>query len=167
MWVFTKQIQYFSKCGLPHNKTPFTLIRKIHRQLNSQYVLLNLQLFIAEEHEEATEFDYQKALALISHVEEPADVRHKIWCSAILRDAWDAYNINAPQETLQNLMFFKLVDLCFFLDGDLEDFLPPIDDLLDAPELGSLTASKSFQFLLRLCYEHIFESYHKKWLEII
>lgn len=119
-------------------------------------------MFIAEEHEEATEYDYQKALALVPFTDDPVEVNHKIWCSAILRDTWDAYNINSPQDTLQHLMLFKLVELCFFMDADLKDLLPPLNQLLDAPELGPLTTTKSFQFLLKLGYEHINESYFMK-----
>lgn len=121
-----------------------------------------LQLLVAVEHEEANEYDFQKALALVPFTEDPADVNHKIWCSAVLRNSWDSYNINAPQDTLQNLLFFKLVDQCFFMDADLKELLPPLNQLLDAPELGSITASKSFQFLLKLGYEHIKEAYCMK-----
>lgn len=117
-----------------------------------------MQLLVAPEHEEATEYDYQKALALVPFVEDPADINHKIWCSAILRNSWDTYNINAPHDALQNLMFFKLVDQCFLLTADLKELLPPLNQLLVAPELGSLIASKSFQFLLKLGYEHIKEA---------
>lgn len=70
---------------------------------------------IAEENEQASEYDFQKALALLPFVEDKDDVKHKIWCNAVLRDRWDSYNINSPQDTIQQLMFFKLVDLCFFV----------------------------------------------------
>lgn len=76
------------------------------------------QLLIAEENEMANEADYRKALELLVYVEDAIDVRHKIWCSAILRDNWSTYNINSPQEDLQSMMFFKLIDLCFFM-GEL------------------------------------------------
>lgn len=73
------------------------------------------QLFIVEENVDATEYDYQKAIALLPYVEDAVEMKHKILCSAILRDKWDSYNINSPQETLQQLIFFKLIDLCFFM----------------------------------------------------
>lgn len=141
-----------------------------------------MQLLIAEENEDATEYDYQKALAVLPFVEDPEDVKHKIWCSAILRDKWDSYNINSPQDTIQQLMFFKLVDLCFFVGKfidshcsmesimsrsfpsaapELEEFLPPMDEIARAPEIGSLAASRPFQFLLKLGYEHIHETLNK------
>lgn len=63
----------------------------------------------------ANEADYRRALELLAFVEDAVEVRHKIWCAAILRDDWTTYNINAPQENLQNMLFFKLVDLCFFM----------------------------------------------------
>lgn len=63
----------------------------------------------------ATEYDYRKALELLMYVDDSIDVRHKIWCSAILRDNWTSYNANAPLDELQNMMLFKLIDLCFML----------------------------------------------------
>lgn len=47
------------------------------------------------------------------------------------------------------------------LDVELEEFLPPLQELLDAPELGHLTESKSFQFLLKLIYEYFYGTYKK------
>lgn len=64
---------------------------------------------------DATEEDYQRALSLTPFVDEPAEVKHKIWCSAILRDNWKSYNVNAPLETIQEFMIFKLIDLCLVL----------------------------------------------------
>lgn len=95
-------------------------------------------------------------------MEDADEVRRKIWCAAIRRDDWQTVNVNAPQDDLQNLLFFKLVDLCFFMDADLAEFLPPMDQFMAAEELGELTASKSFQFLFRLGYEYIGESYAQR-----
>lgn len=53
----------------------------------------------------------------------------------------------------------------FILGSNIDDFLPPIKDFLEAPELASLTPLKSFQFLLKLAYEHINESYMQKVME--
>lgn len=44
---------------------------------------------------------------------------------------------------------------------DLEEFLPPMEEILSAPEIGDLAKSKSFQFLLKLGYEHIYETLNK------
>lgn len=87
-----------------------------------QRLFLSLQLFIVEENEDANEYYYQKALALLPFVEDAVETKHKIWCSAILRDKWDSYNINAPQETLQQLTFFKLIDLCFLMGKLMPQF---------------------------------------------
>lgn len=76
---------------------------------------LCFQLFIADENTEANESDYQKALHLTQFVDDTLDVKRKIWCSAILRDNWDSYNVNAPLETVRNFMFYKLIDDCVIL----------------------------------------------------
>lgn len=76
---------------------------------------LFIQLFIADENTDVNEEDYQKALSLTPFVDDPLDIKHKIWCSAILRDTWDSYNVNAPLETVQHFMFYRLIDLCLIL----------------------------------------------------
>lgn len=122
----------------------------------------HFQLYIADEYSNLSEAEFRKALELLDFVEEPIEVRHKIWCAAILRDDWDNYNRNAPLDTMQNMMFFRLIDLCYMLDGELENFLPPAKNFLTAPELGELVESKSFQYLLKLGYENICNSYQQK-----
>ncbi|XP_053688434.1 nuclear pore complex protein Nup133 isoform X2 [Sabethes cyaneus] len=121
-----------------------------------------VDLFIADEYNKSSEAEFRKALELLDFVEEPMEVRHKIWCAAILRDNWEDYNRNAPLDTMQNMMFFRLIDLCYILDGELENFLPPVESFLTATELGELVESKSFQYLIKLGYEHIYDSYKKK-----
>ncbi len=65
----------------------------------------------------------------------------------------------APLEKMQELLFFKLIDLCYLLEHDLS-FLPPIDSFLTASELLHLSNEKSFQYLLKLGFEHIYQSYN-------
>ncbi|XP_052864954.1 nuclear pore complex protein Nup133 [Anopheles cruzii] len=121
-----------------------------------------VDLFIADEYSKASEKEFRYALSLLNFVEEPMEVRQKIWCAAIQRDSWEEYNQSAPLDTMQTMLFFKLIDLCYIMDGELENFLPPLESFLNAPELGALTKSKSFQYLLKLGYEHITESYRKQ-----
>lgn len=48
------------------------------------------------------------------------------------------------------------------IDAEPSEFLPPLEEMLEAQELGPLIENKSFQFLLKLIYEHFFDSYTKK-----
>ncbi|XP_052902993.1 nuclear pore complex protein Nup133 [Anopheles moucheti] len=122
-----------------------------------------VDLYIADEYGQSSEKEFHYALSLLPFVEEPIEIRHRIWCAAIQRDTWEEYNKNAPLDSMQNMLFFRLIDLCYISDaGDLENFLPPLESFLNAPELGDLTQSKSFQYLMKLGYEHISESYRKK-----
>uniref|UniRef100_A0A182P085 Nucleoporin Nup133/Nup155-like N-terminal domain-containing protein n=1 Tax=Anopheles epiroticus TaxID=199890 RepID=A0A182P085_9DIPT len=122
-----------------------------------------VDLYIADEYSKSSEKEFRYALSLLPFVEDPIEVRHRIWCAAIQRDSWEEYNKNAPLDSMQNMLFFRLIDLCYISDaGELENFLPPLESFLNAPELGDLTQSKSFQYLMKLGYEHINESYRKK-----
>uniref|UniRef100_A0A182VS51 Nucleoporin Nup133/Nup155-like N-terminal domain-containing protein n=1 Tax=Anopheles minimus TaxID=112268 RepID=A0A182VS51_9DIPT len=122
-----------------------------------------VDLYIADEYSQSSEKEFHYALSLLPFVEDPIEIRHRIWCAAIQRDSWDEYNMNAPLDSMQNMLFFRLIDLCYISDaGELENFLPPLESFLNAPELGDLTQSKSFQYLMKLGYEHINESYRKK-----
>lgn len=49
----------------------------------------------------------------------------------------------------------------FFRDtgGKVDEFLPPVDALLIEPELGSLAASSTFQFLIKFVYEYAYRNY--------
>lgn len=140
-----------------------------------------LKLFIAEEHDTATELDFRKALELLNYLEDPFEARHKIWCAAILRDNWIQYDTNSAVDYIQNLLFFKLIELCYlmgktqnistrlcfiklllnFTDGDFETFLPPMEEFLNSSDLEDLVNNKSFQYLLKLTYEYINDSYKK------
>lgn len=113
-----------------------------------------LQLLISEENEKATEDDFRRALELLHYVEDPLDSRIQIWCAAILRDSWTTFDMNSPNQTIERMLFFKLIECCYLLDGHLNELLP-IQTFLTAPELGDLVADKSFQYLLKLGYEQL------------
>lgn len=98
-------------------------------------------------------------MELLRYVENPEDCQIKIWCAAILKDDWEDYLPDAPLDKMQNMMFFKLIDLCYLLDGSLDKFLPPLQSLLNAPELASISDSKNFQFLIKFGYEYISDAY--------
>lgn len=74
-----------------------------------------INLYISEENSSANEYDFRKSLDLLNYVEDPFEVRHKIWCAAILKDTWKGYDMNSPLEVMENMMFFKLIDLCYLM----------------------------------------------------
>lgn len=78
-------------------------------------IVIFFQLLITEENEAANEFDFRKALELLNYMEEPFDTRHRIWCAAILRDNWTDYDTDTALNYLQNLLFFKLIELCHLM----------------------------------------------------
>lgn len=55
--------------------------------------------------------------------------------------------------------FIKL--LSNISDGDFETFLPPMEEFLNSSDLEDLVNNKSFQYLLKLTYEYINDSYKK------
>lgn len=83
------------------------------------------------------------------------ETRHRIWCSAILRDSWTSFDVNNAEQKMESMVFFKLIECCYLLDGHINDTLPPIEAFLSAPELGSLIEDRTFQYLLKLGYEQL------------
>lgn len=122
-----------------------------------------IDLLVSEENGEVggTEEDFRRALELLPYVSEGQgqgevlEWRHKIWCAAILKDSWTTLDLNSPDKSLQKLTFFKLVECCYLLDGHVRDLVPPAQTFLTAPELGSLTQDKAFQFMLKYGYEQL------------
>jgi nuclear pore complex protein Nup133 len=116
-----------------------------------------IALYVSPDNSLASEAEFRKALELLTYVDEDDvdDVRHKIWCAAILRDSWiNCHSDETATEFIAGTMFFKLIDMCHFLDGNL-DMLPPIEQFLRASELAAITNNQAFQYLLKLGYEQI------------
>src|SRR5690349_15484246 len=105
--------------------------------INNLRVLLPnemIELYISEEYKTSTEVEFRKALELLTYVDDEIDVRNRIWCAAIKRDDWLNVNMDAPLDKISETLFFKIVELCYMLDGDISS-LPPIDVFLTSSEL--------------------------------
>ncbi|XP_046402089.1 nuclear pore complex protein Nup133 [Ischnura elegans] len=116
-----------------------------------------IKLYIADECEEATEYEFSKALDLLPMIEnneEREELWLTVWCRAILRDKWLDVDSCVPVETCQRKLFFKLVELSLLMGKTPLEVLPPVDKIMAMEELGTLRESKSFQYLLRIGYEH-------------
>ncbi|KFB36140.1 AGAP003503-PA-like protein [Anopheles sinensis] len=104
-----------------------------------------VNLFIADVSGISSEKEFHHALTLLPYFANPDEVRQRIWCAA--SGATQYAVLQADRSVLH---------LGRWTAGE---FLPPLEYFLEAPELGELTDSKSFQYLMRLGYEHIHESY--------
>lgn len=119
-----------------------------------------ISLYISEEYTTATEVEFRRALELLVYVDDDVlGYGNKIWCAAVKRDDWQNVNMDAPLDKISETLFYKLVELCFMLDGEIDNTLPPIDMFLNSLELEDLLQEESFEYLLKLAYEHIRENF--------
>ncbi|GAB1864344.1 Nuclear pore complex protein Nup133 [Camponotus japonicus] len=120
-----------------------------------------IMLYTSNDNVIANEYDFKKALDLLDYVEHEEDkssMRLQIWARAARRNQWDNIDKN-PEQQVQETLFFKLMDLAYFMGGKADEILPYIDMLLKEPELGELAASNNFQFLIKLIYEYAYRNY--------
>lgn len=54
-----------------------------------------------------------------------------------------------------DLLFFQIVELAFLQNYDLNEFMPPIDDLIQSELLNDIRDNDSFQYILCAGYEHV------------
>ncbi|XP_016974510.1 nuclear pore complex protein Nup133 [Drosophila rhopaloa] len=120
-----------------------------------------INLNIAEENDTATEAEFRKALELLTYVDHPYEMRHKIWCAAIKRDNWIDYDPNNGVDYIQKLLFFKIIEISQLMGHESENFLPPMEDFLESVELGELPQQKPFQYLLKLTYEYVADMFRQ------
>ncbi|KAJ8713778.1 hypothetical protein PYW08_007398 [Mythimna loreyi] len=115
-----------------------------------------VQMYIDSESKSLTEYDYKKALDLTDYIQDMErrdDLRLRVWCACIRRDDWSSCRVEAPADELHNKMFFRLIDLVHVMGGDLELLLPPVEDILTAPELAELVSDSRFHFIIKYGYE--------------
>ncbi|XP_044731324.1 nuclear pore complex protein Nup133 [Chrysoperla carnea] len=121
-----------------------------------------IELYIDLENSSLTEFEIKKALDLLEYITddlEKSDLTHKIWCAAILHDTtlWQKLIESPNLQALSDTIFFKVVDLALFLGNvELDQFMPPLERLLESSELSSFNSDANFQYIMKSGYEEIY-----------
>lgn len=125
--------------------------------------------------------DYTNKNDLLLHIWCSAILRDGVWRKHL-------EGIESPIEALRHTMFYKLTDLAitlgktnlleryiqkaaatyfirvkannlhFSVGCRPEEVLPPIDMLLNAPDLGALKDDTNFQYLIKLGYDYFFRT---------
>lgn len=88
-------------------------------------------MYTSEDNVSANEFDFKKALDLLSFVgeEESEELRRLVWVRALLRNSWEHLDTDNPIQALSETAFFKTVELAFTQGkqwySTISDFLLP------------------------------------------
>lgn len=117
-----------------------------------------IEMYVSNDNVDANEYDFMKALELldfISDIPTALKLRMHVWCQAMLRDQWDNLDTDRPLEAMKELLFFRIAELAFSQNVDLNKFLPAVEDLLGMPELLDMRENQNVEFMLRAGYEHI------------
>lgn len=118
-----------------------------------------IEMYVCDENSDANEYDFKKALDLLSFVittsGDTESTKLHIWVRAILRDKWEVLDTNNPLESIKDTIFFRTVELAFTQGADLFELLPSIESFLHSEELGPVIENPTFIFLLKAAYEHI------------
>ncbi|KAF7253603.1 hypothetical protein EYD10_00340 [Varanus komodoensis] len=148
---------------LLHQETlPELLLAEKKLNLNEMPVLSApqlIELYICDENRRANEYDFKKALDLLEYLneDEQVDVNYlklKILCKALLRDDWSSSEgKDDPIEASKDSIFVKIIQKLLKEGVQLSEYLPEVEDLLQADELGHLKSSAYFEFILKANYE--------------
>ncbi|XP_042302014.1 nuclear pore complex protein Nup133 isoform X2 [Sceloporus undulatus] len=118
-----------------------------------------IELYICYENRRANEYDFKKALDLLEYIdeEEQVDINYlklKILCKALLRDGWSgSEGKDDPVEASKDSIFVKILQKLLKEGVRLSEYLPDVEDLLQADELGHLKSNTYFEFVLKANYE--------------
>ncbi|XP_006757730.2 PREDICTED: nuclear pore complex protein Nup133 [Myotis davidii] len=149
---------------LLHQETlPEPLLAEKQLSLSSMPVLTAPQLislYVCEENGRANEYDFKKALDLLEYIDEEEeininDLKLEILCKALQRDNWSSSDgKDDPIEVSKDSIFVKILQKLLKDGIQLSEYLPDVDDLLQAEQLGGLKASPYFAFVLKANYEY-------------
>ncbi|XP_005146035.1 nuclear pore complex protein Nup133 [Melopsittacus undulatus] len=148
---------------LLHQETlPEQLLAEKQLNLNSMPVLSASQLidmYICDENRRANEYDFKKALDLLEYIDEGEevdvnDLKLKILCKALQRDGWSSSDgKDDPIEASKDSIFVKILQKLLKEGVQLSEYLPEVNDILQASELGNLKCNAYFRFVLKANYE--------------
>jgi len=156
------QIENEMKLIAAQEQLPSCVLRQFGFDRESMRVLTAremIELYIGDENTEADYIDFKKALDLLGFAsleeEDRQSVWLHIWSRSILRNTWTDIDVDNPLESVRDTVFFRLVEFAFMQGADLTEFLPKPETLLQSEELGELSGSANFKFLIQTGYEHI------------
>ncbi|KAF4526274.1 hypothetical protein B566_EDAN010984 [Ephemera danica] len=139
---------------------PQSIMAYLNQDVDNMSVLTPeqlIELYISTENEKANEYDFKKALELLSYVEDESkkdELKQRIWCQAILRNSWESLDLADPLEACKETLFFKLLESVVNAEN-MENILL-LDILLDCTaELGTLVNDQTFKFLMQFLYEQV------------
>ncbi|XP_062497754.1 nuclear pore complex protein Nup133 isoform X2 [Pezoporus occidentalis] len=148
---------------LLHQETlPEQLLAEKQLNLNDMPVLSASQLidmYICDENRRANEYDFKKALDLLEYIDEGEevdvnDLKLKILCKALQRDGWSSSDgKDDPIEASKDSIFVKILQKLLKEGVQLSEYLPEVNDMLQANELGNLKCNPYFRFVLKANYE--------------
>ncbi|XP_030355451.1 nuclear pore complex protein Nup133 isoform X2 [Strigops habroptila] len=148
---------------LLHQETlPEQLLAEKQLNLNDMPVLSASQLidmYICDENRRANEYDFKKALDLLEYIDEGEevdvnDLKLKILCKALQRDGWSSSDgKDDPIEASKDSIFVKILQKLLKEGVQLSEYLPEVNDMLQANELGNLKCNAYFRFVLKANYE--------------
>ncbi|KAM4681232.1 nuclear pore complex protein Nup133 isoform 2-T2 [Amazona ochrocephala] len=148
---------------LLHQETlPEQLLAEKQLSLNDMPVLSASQLidmYICDENRRANEYDFKKALDLLEYIDEGEevdvnDLKLKILCKALQRDGWSSSDgKDDPIEASKDSIFVKILQKLLKEGVQLSEYLPEVNDMLQANELGNLKCNAYFRFVLKANYE--------------
>ncbi|XP_020024420.1 nuclear pore complex protein Nup133 isoform X3 [Castor canadensis] len=149
---------------LLHQETlPEQLLAEKQLSLSAMPVLTAprlISLYICEENRRASEYDFKKALDLLEYIDEEEDVnindlKLEILCRALQRDHWSSSDgKDDPIEVSKDSVFVKILQKLLKDGIQLREYLPEVQDLLQADQLGSLKSNPYFEFVLKANYEY-------------
>ncbi|KAK1327991.1 hypothetical protein QTO34_012413 [Cnephaeus nilssonii] len=149
---------------LLHQETlPEQLLAEKQLSLSAMPVLTAPQLislYVCEENRRANEYDFKKALDLLEYIDEEEDInidhlKLEILCKALQRDNWSSSDgKDDPIEVSKDSIFVKILQKLLKDGIRLSEYLPDVNDLLQAEQLGSLKTSPYFAFVLKANYEY-------------
>lgn len=116
-----------------------------------------IELFTGEENFEGDEFDFKKALELLKFVDNSAErenLRRKVWRRAIEKDDWEGTKIDFTPEIVDEFLLFKLMKLLKSEDN-FQSLIPPVEELIEDPELEIFSKDSLSSYLLEYGYEQI------------
>lgn len=120
-----------------------------------------IELYTGDANKHANEIDFKKALELLryipvykqDHSDAIDELKAKIWCRAVERDAWDDIDANGDYFVdFAHTTFFKLLRL---ITDNFEELAPDVNKMLTRDEVSKMVGNSLFEHLVKTSVERV------------